>query len=30
MSFVRKIIYRFLGRKRRANRKNDASLYPMF
>ena len=30
MSFIRKIIDRLLGRKRRANRKEDASIYPMF
>jgi hypothetical protein len=30
MSFIRKIIDRLLGRKRRASRKEDASIYPMF
>jgi hypothetical protein len=30
MSFIRKVIDKVLGRKRRARRKKDASIYPMF
>jgi hypothetical protein len=30
MSLIRKIIDKLFGRKRRANRKKDASIYPMF
>lgn len=28
--FLRRLIDRLLGRKRRAKRKKDASIYPMF
>ncbi len=30
MSVIRKVIDRVLGRKKRASRKKDASIYPMF
>ncbi|MER5768948.1 hypothetical protein [Streptomyces sp. NPDC001985] len=30
MSFLRKIVAKIFRRKKRANRKNDASIYPMF
>jgi len=30
MSFIRKVIDKLLGRRKRANRKKDASIYPMF
>lgn len=30
MSFLRKIVDRVFGRKKRAKRKSDASIYPMF
>lgn len=30
MSFIRKIIGKIFVRKKRANRKKDASIYPMF
>lgn len=30
MSFLRRLIDRIFGRRRRAKRKNDASIYPMF
>jgi hypothetical protein len=30
MSFIRKVIDKVLGRKKRARRKKDASIYPMF
>lgn len=30
MSILRRIINRLFRRKKRANRKNDASIYPMF
>lgn len=30
MSFLRKIVDRVFRRKKRAKKKNDASIYPMF
>jgi hypothetical protein len=30
MSFLRKVIGKLFGRKKRAGRKQDASIYPMF
>ncbi len=30
MSFLRKIVDRVFRRKKRARKKNDASIYPMF
>lgn len=30
MSFLRKLIDKVLGRKKRAKRKKDATIYPMF